>query len=79
MRKNEKVVFGVSVILTIMSILAYNAENILFLILFSGAASVGYWMACGNTNGAVDDFLNKVFEKALKKRKRARKKINPNA
>ncbi len=34
MRKNEKVVFGVSVILTIMSILAYNAENILFLILF---------------------------------------------
>ena len=69
MRKNEKVVFGVSVILTIMSILAYNAENILFLILFSGAASVGYWMACGNTNGAVDDFLNKVFEKVSEKKK----------
>mgnify|MGYP000113960730 CR=1 FL=1 len=78
MRKNEKVVFG-SVILTIMSILAYNAENILFLILFSGAASVGYWMACGNPMEPLMTSLIRCLKKALKKRKRARKKINPNA
>lgn len=50
MNKKQKDLFALSVVLTIVSIIAYTTNNIFLLILSSAAASYGYFRVCNEAN-----------------------------
>lgn len=58
--KKEKIIFWVSVLLTVCSVIAYLLEAPLWLLLFSALSSYGYWLACGNTGDMTDEFFKKM-------------------
>lgn len=60
MRNSEKIIFVLSVFLTLVSVAAYCSRSPFWLLLSSAAASYGYWMSCGNVNSKVDEFFNRV-------------------
>lgn len=50
MNKKQKDLFALSVVLTVVSIIAYITNNIFLLILSSVAASYGYFRVCNEAN-----------------------------
>lgn len=52
MNKRQKIIFALSVALTLVSVIAYASDRIIFLVLSSAAASYGYFMACGSATGS---------------------------
>lgn len=58
--KKEKIIFGVAVLLTACSVIAYMMEMSLWLVILSALSSYGYWLACGNTGNMTDEFFEKM-------------------
>lgn len=51
MNKKQKLIFALSVVLTVVSAIAYASDRIIPMILASAAASCGYFKACGGSDG----------------------------